>query len=85
MSKNRGVSMKLNHWYKIHIELRQIDGSYKVIHEVSLRGEEFNDNFRRFVDKQLEGLYGIDRMVIYYDTDKNVKEMDEIKEVEKDV
>ena len=72
--------MSLSHWYKIQIELLR-DGKWKVIHEVSLKSEEFNDNFERFVDKQLEGLFGIDRMVIYYDNEKNLKEMEEIKKL----
>lgn len=71
--------MKLSHWYKIHIELL-LDGEWKVIHKITFKWEDFNDNFQRFICKQLEGLYGMDRMVIYYDNEKNLKEMREIEE-----
>lgn len=78
----RGCSMSskdLNHWYKIQIESR-LGGKWHITHEISdFKSSDFNDNFERFIDKQLEGLFGIDRMVIYYDTERNLKEMEEIK------
>ena len=76
--KKKKTSSRLTHFYKIDLELRQHDNTWKVYHSVEFEAEEFNDNFMRFVDKQLEGLYGIDRMVIYYDTEKNLKEMEKI-------
>jgi hypothetical protein len=66
------------HWYKIQIEVKDGDG-WRVIHEVPFESKEFNDDFERFIDKQLEGLYGIDRMVIYYDTAKMLKQMEALK------
>ena len=69
----------MKHFYKIDLELRQIDNSWKVYHTVEFEWDDFNDNFKRFVDKQLEGLYGIDRMVIYYDTKKTLKGMERKK------
>ncbi len=71
------MSEKLSHWYKIQIELKTGE-EWKVIHEVEFKWDDFNDNFKRFIDKQLEGLYGVDRMVIYYDTERNLKEMKKI-------
>lgn len=72
----------MNHWYKIQIEVKEGD-NWKVVHEVPFEWNDFNDDFRRFIDKQLEGLYGIDRMVIYYDTERNLQEMEKIRKEKK--
>ena len=65
----------MKEWYKIDLELRQLDGTWMVYHSIEFEASEFNDNFERFIDKQLEGLYGIDRMVIYYNTKKTLEGM----------
>ena len=69
----------MKHWYKIDLELKQLDGTWKVYHSFDLEWDDFNDDFKRTIDRMLEGLYGIDRMVIYYDTERNLKKMEEIK------